>query len=459
MNKEIKRIQKDVLDNKLKKNCMLYEKFINSIKFSDINFSLKKILNIAKNKKNKNNYIMDSRVKTGNLVYLNNSSATAADVLRLNTAGVGSGTNILDVQSNSTTHLLVRGDGNVGIGTTSPAAKLEVQGSVRIGNATAGGSLTMPDLAGNPTIQLVTDTATAGTCTIVNNWAAAANIGVTVGTVRSDGTAFQVQTAIPITSGLPSGAGTTAFHVGGNGNVGIGTTSPNVKLDVIGSIEALPAATQDSIIIAGRAGGTSSYAATLTPTTLTASRTITLPDATTTMVGTDTTQTLTNKTLTSPTLTTPVLGTPSSGTLTNCTFPTLNQNTTGSAATVTGNATGSTFGFNSGYGSVATAYGCRAWVNFNGTGTVAIRASGNVTSITDNGTGDYTVNFTTAMPDVNYSISGGGKAGTFANTDVPCVGFYRNTASPNLTTSARINVGPTTGVAEDFPIVCFQAFR
>lgn len=59
--------------------------------------------------------------------------------------------------------------------------------------------------------------------------------------------------------------------------------------------------------------------------------------------------------------------------------------------------------FNSGYGSVATAYGCRAWVNFNGTGTVAIRASGNVSSITDNGTGAYTVNFTTAMPDANYS--------------------------------------------------------
>lgn len=59
--------------------------------------------------------------------------------------------------------------------------------------------------------------------------------------------------------------------------------------------------------------------------------------------------------------------------------------------------------FNSGYGSVATAYACRAWVNFNGTGTVAIRASGNVTSITDNGTGDYTVNMTNAMPDANYS--------------------------------------------------------
>ena len=63
--------------------------------------------------------------------------------------------------------------------------------------------------------------------------------------------------------------------------------------------------------------------------------------------------------------------------------------------------------FNSGYGSVATAYGCRAWVNFDGTtntaGFCTIRASGNVTSVADNGTGDYTVNFTTAMPDANYS--------------------------------------------------------
>lgn len=55
----------------------------------------------------------------------------------------------------------------------------------------------------------------------------------------------------------------------------------------------------------------------------------------------------------------------------------------------------------------APSYLCRAWVNFNGTGTVAIRASGNVTSITDNGTGDYTVNFTTAMPDANYAVMSG----------------------------------------------------
>jgi hypothetical protein len=71
------------------------------------------------------------------------------------------------------------------------------------------------------------------------------------------------------------------------------------------------------------------------------------------------------------------------------------------AASVPGNLS-----FNSGYGSSAVAYGCRAWVNFNGQGTVAIRASGNVTSISDVGTGDYYVNYTTNMPDGNYSVVG-----------------------------------------------------
>ena len=67
------------------------------------------------------------------------------------------------------------------------------------------------------------------------------------------------------------------------------------------------------------------------------------------------------------------------------------------AARITGalNATGS-----------APIYACRAWVNFNGIGAVAIRGSGNVSSITDNSTGDYTVNFATAMVDVNYAAVG-----------------------------------------------------
>ena len=49
---------------------------------------------------------------------------------------------------------------------------------------------------------------------------------------------------------------------------------------------------------------------------------------------------------------------------------------------------------------------CKAWVNFNGTGTVAIRSSYNVSSIADNGAGDYTVNFTAAMSDANYAVTG-----------------------------------------------------
>jgi hypothetical protein len=158
---------------------------------------------------------------------------------------------------------------------------------------------------------------------------------------------------------------------------------------------------------------------------------------------------------TSPTLVTPALGTPSSGTLTNCTFPTLNQNTTGSAATVTGNATGATFGFDSGYGSVATAYGCRAWVNFNGTGTVAIRDSGNVSSITDNGTGNYTVNFTTAMPDTNYAPIAG-TSGDGSPSDDREISSW-----PTSTTTCRIINGDSalTNTLRDATGIFLAVFR
>jgi hypothetical protein len=95
--------------------------------------------------------------------------------------------------------------------------------------------------------------------------------------------------------------------------------------------------------------------------------------------------------------------------------------------------------FNSGYGSVATAYGCRAWVNFNGTGTVAIRASGNVTSITDNGTGSYTVNFINAMPDVNYAVTGGAGTSTGgAGYRWLAVGSSNSSDFSMTTTSVRV---------------------
>ena len=91
--------------------------------------------------------------------------------------------------------------------------------------------------------------------------------------------------------------------------------------------------------------------------------------------------------------------------------------------------------FNSGYGSVATAYGCRAWVNFNGTGIVAIRASGNVSSITDNGTGNYTVNLTTALPDVNYAVTFG--APSFNPGNPPWV-FQEDFNTARTTSSFRM---------------------
>ena len=77
----------------------------------------------------------------------------------------------------------------------------------------------------------------------------------------------------------------------------------------------------------------------------------------------------------------------------------------GTTGITTADIAATTLTVNAGFGSNATAYGVRAWVNFDGTGTVAIRDGGNVSSITDNGTGNYTINFTNNMPDVNYAVN------------------------------------------------------
>jgi hypothetical protein len=107
--------------------------------------------------------------------------------------------------------------------------------------------------------------------------------------------------------------------------------------------------------------------------------------------------------------------------------------------------------FNSGYGSVATAYGCRAWVSFNGTGTVAIRASGNVSSITDGGVGTYTVNFSTAMPDANYAVSG--FANFNASTSPAGILTYGNNYVPTAGALPVKVANSTSGVAVDVPYV------
>lgn len=101
---------------------------------------------------------------------------------------------------------------------------------------------------------------------------------------------------------------------------------------------------------------------------------------------------------------------------------------------------------------------CRAWVNFNGTGTVAIRASFNVTSITDNGTGDYTANFTTAMSDVNYAVFGGANEGSNGSATVAGFRAGTTTASAIRFTTNYAAAGGSNAVL-DFSNVYVSVFR
>jgi hypothetical protein len=96
----------------------------------------------------------------------------------------------------------------------------------------------------------------------------------------------------------------------------------------------------------------------------------------------------------------------------------------------------------------APIYACRAWVNFNGTGDVAIRAAGNVSTITDNGPGDFTVNFTTAMVDADYSAQG------TLNDDAAIIRLNIYTAS-----SVRLTCIGTGFTALDAGIVSVSIFR
>ncbi len=105
-------------------------------------------------------------------------------------------------------------------------------------------------------------------------------------------------------------------------------------------------------------------------------------------------------------------------------------------------------------------YGARAWVNFNGTGTVAIRASGNVSSITDLGTGRYQVNFTTALPDANYAVNiVSAIDGTYGVSGQIKSAQVENTGTI-LTTSCVIGAAVTNTTASvDSAVMCASFFR
>jgi hypothetical protein len=109
----------------------------------------------------------------------------------------------------------------------------------------------------------------------------------------------------------------------------------------------------------------------------------------------------------------------------------------------------------------APVYGARAWVNFNGTGTVAIRESGNVSSITDNGVGNYTINFSTAMPDANYATIGSAGVGGF-NGVYLAAQSGDGTRGIQTTASTQIRTlvgGNSSGGAYDASFVLVSIFR
>ena len=98
---------------------------------------------------------------------------------------------------------------------------------------------------------------------------------------------------------------------------------------------------------------------------------------------------------------------------------------------------------------------CKAWVNFNGTGTVAIRDSYNVSSVTDNGTGDYTVNFTASMGNSNFSVAGMSEGG--GSTSAQSLELRNNQSSGYVEVRSFL-IFATAGYPIDSNRVCVQVF-
>lgn len=107
----------------------------------------------------------------------------------------------------------------------------------------------------------------------------------------------------------------------------------------------------------------------------------------------------------------------------------------------------------------APVFAARAWVNFNGIGTVAIRASGNVSSVTDNGVGDYTINFTTALPDADYAVVAACTSHTGPNYLTGVCTSLSGTPFTKTTTQQQVKLVAGNGVQLDSVDIQVAIFR